>query len=134
VTEKGPQNSAREKSSAKNEFICVALELSQRKEKLLFPGIDEEECASLLAVDIEFPGYSTPTEEIIIRMDNEGIKVVLGKDPESGNVFIMPFLSDNIADSLLPRHLKISEGLDSSLSRLIKIHKETIQVTKPPLG
>jgi hypothetical protein len=50
--------------------------------------------------------------------------VVLGEHPESGNVFILPLQSNDIAkDFVFPRHLQISEGMDEKLKRLILMNK-----------
>lgn len=120
------ENSGREdqKQQELKRYISLAEALSQRLEGLPFPGIDEETLRKLIEVDEEYPGYVTPIDEIIARMEKEGIKIVLGEDRESGNVFALPFLSDDIEmDSLLPRHLVVAPDMDESLRSLILANK-----------
>jgi len=46
--------------------------------------------------------------------------VMLGKNPESGNVYILPRNSDNIEmDSISPRQLQLIEEMDERLKELI---------------
>jgi len=72
------------------------------------------------ASEEEFPGYTTPIDELIERFEKEGMKVVLGKHPESGNVFILPAGSEDIEqDSIAPRQLQISDGMDERLKNLV---------------
>ncbi len=106
------------------EFISLATELSVEisGERFPFPGIDPDAYLKLKAVDAEYPGYTTPTDELITRLENEGFKITLGPNPESGNVFILPADSDNLEqDSLFPRHLKIDPTMDVRLQRLISL-------------
>jgi hypothetical protein len=92
-------------------FVEMVEKLSQF-ERLPFPGINPESYASLKAVDEKFPGYTTPIDELIKRFESEGMKVVLGNDKESGNVFILPAGSNDIEkDSVFPRHLNVSEDM-----------------------
>jgi len=106
------------------EYISLAEELSRCHEGLPFPGLDEESYGKLKAVDEEYPGVTTPTDQIIARMQAEGIKVVFGKHPDSGNVFVLPFLSEDIEnDSLSPHHLKIIDEMDDLLRRLILLNR-----------
>lgn len=105
-------------------YIALAKELSLKNEKLPFPGLVEESYSELKVVDEEYPGFTTPTDQIIARMKVEGIKVVLGEHPESGNVFVLPFLSVDIEnDSLSPHHLKIIDEMDDSLKELILLKR-----------
>jgi len=106
------------------EYISLAEELSRYDEKLPFPGVEEESLKQLMASDREYPGLTTPTAQIIARMQTEDIKVVFGKHPGSGNVFILPFLSDDIEnDSLFPHHLKIADEMNDPLRRLILLNR-----------
>ena len=53
------------------------------------------------------------------------MKVVLSKDPKSGNVFVLPLNSEDVEmDNLFPRHLMMAEGMDERLKRLILLNKE----------
>lgn len=102
-------------------YILLAKELSKNVEGFPFPGVEAEAYVKLIEVDKEFPGFTTPTDEIIEKMKKEGIKVALGNHPESGNVYILPLSSDDIDnDSLLPRHLEISDDMDDLLKKLIE--------------
>jgi hypothetical protein len=109
-----------EKEDRKKRIIALAKELSESRESISFPGIDAESYQKLKANDEEFPGFVTPIDELVQRFENEGIKVVFGRDPESGNVFILPFGSNDVEnDSIFPKHLQIDESMDSRLKELI---------------
>lgn len=105
-------------------IIALAKELFERKEHFPFPGIDPESYSKIKADQDEFPGYSTPIDELMERFQHEGIKVVLGAHPESGNVFILPAESNDIEnDSIFPRHLQLSDTMDVALKNLIMMNK-----------
>lgn len=109
-----------EREEKKKKIFALAKELSESREGLLFPGIDSDSYQKLKANDEEFPGFVTPIDELVRRFKNEGIKVVFGEDPESGNVFILPFESnDTQNDSIFPKHLQIDDSMDSRLKELI---------------
>ncbi|MEK7539123.1 MAG: hypothetical protein AAB595_00560 [Patescibacteria group bacterium] len=113
----------REQKKAK--YIILARELNEVREGFPFPGINEESYDRLKEVAEKYPDYTAPIDEIIERCKAQGIKVVLGKNPNSGNVFIMPFGSDNIEmDNLFPRHLKIIAEMDEKLKKLILLNQE----------
>ena len=60
-------------------------------------------------------------------MKQEGIKVTLGEHPESGNVFVLPFLSDDVEnDSLSPGNLEITDDIDERLKELIQVYHLTL--------
>jgi hypothetical protein len=109
-----------EREDRKKKIIALAKELSESQESIPFPGIDAEGYQKLKANDEEFPGFVTPIDELVQRFKNEGIKVVFGNDPESGNVFILPFGSNDVeSDSVFPKHLQVNESMDSRLKELI---------------
>ena len=87
-----------------------------------FPGIELEEHTKMLATDREFPGYTTPVDTLLDRCRGEGIKVMLGKNQESGNVYIVsagrsePYNEDMF---IFPRHLQINELMDGDLKVLV---------------
>lgn len=126
MTELQPQN-PREEEDPKDiseRYIFLAEKLSAKKECFPFPGIDEEAYVQLVEVDKKYPGLTTPTDKIIKKMEAEGIKVSLGKHKNSGNVFILPFLSDDIENnSLAPNQLEIDEVKDDLLKELILINR-----------
>ncbi len=98
----------------------LAKELSESGEIFPFPGMVQKLYESKRAFDAEFPGLSTPTDTIIGRCRQEGIKVVLGENPESGNVFILPAGGGNIVDdSLSPKDLLAENVTDLRLKNLI---------------
>jgi hypothetical protein len=92
-------------------------------ETFTFPGIRPEVYLNMKAVDDEFPGFTTPTDEIIARCQNEGIKIVLGDKPESGNVFVLPVTSDNIEmDGIISPYQLIAENVTNEyLTELIRL-------------
>jgi hypothetical protein len=113
-------NEAIEKERKKQETFVLAIELGENQEIFPFPGIDPEAYVTMKNAEKEFPGYTTPIDELITRFKNEGIKVVLGKDPDSGNVFILPGQSNDIEnDGIFPKYFQISEIMDEKLKKLI---------------
>jgi len=114
------ENKKSEKELNKEEIISLASSLCERQEKILFPGIDPQYYSKMKMDEEEFPGYATPIDEIIERCKKEGIKVSFGKNPESGNVYILPFLSSDIEnDSISPKYLQIFDAIDERLKELI---------------
>ena len=75
--------------------------------------------------EAEYPGYTTPIDELMIRFQNEGMKVVLGNDPKGGNVYILPASSANIKeDSIEPGQLLIGLDMSDKLKQLILANKK----------
>lgn len=120
------QPEAVEEKLTKEQYIALARELSEMG-RIDFPKINPESLAELEQSDKDFPGYVTPIGELIERFNTWGMKVVFGPHPESGNVFIVPEIceeKDIDTDSILPRHLEISEGMDERLKKLILANKK----------
>jgi hypothetical protein len=114
-----------EKRPSLEEYIRLAEELSQNAEAFPFSGLTGEAYAALKKAAAEYPEYSTPIDELVARFEQHGMKVVLGKNPESGNVFILPGDSDDIEmDSIFPRHLDIAPGMDQKLKQLIVANRK----------
>jgi len=106
------------------EYVLLAKEIIERQETFPFPGIDPEAYSKIKVDEEQSPGYSTPIDELLERFRNEGMKVVLGKHPESGNVFILPAQSDDIEnDNLFPKHLLPGEEMNEKLKKLILARK-----------
>lgn len=126
MTERFPEPVSPEslENKRKAEIIALGHELQASQEVFPFPGLEPESYAKLKASDEEYPGYTTPTDEILERLKTEGMKVVLGTNSESGNVFILPALSDDIEnDMILPKHFQLSEQLNDKLRKLIEKSK-----------
>ncbi len=105
----------------KGEYIALAQELVDAKEGFPFPGMNPDSYARRKAQDQEYPGYSTDTDALVARFEAEGMKVVLGSDPKSGTVYILPKGSNSIEDdALFPRQLALSPELTEQLQRLIQ--------------
>ena len=103
----------------KKRIIALAKELSEAHIIYRFFGVNPDNYSKLKSEEEEFPGFATPIDELVQRFKDEGIKVVFGNDPESGNVFILPFLSNDIEnDSIFPKHLKVDKDMDSRLKEL----------------
>lgn len=101
------------------EFLALARELHKSHEVFPFPGLEPSSYENLKSSDAEYPGYTTPIDEIIERFKTEGMKVVLGANPESGNVFMLPALSDDIEnDMVLPKHFR-TEGISNEKLRAL---------------
>lgn len=104
----------------KEKIIALAAELHESGEVFPFAGIDPESYSKMKADEEEYPGYTTPIDEIVERLKSEGMKVVLGKNPQSGNVFVLPAQSSDIEmDSISPRQLQLSEGMNKKLLELV---------------
>lgn len=87
-------------NEGKKEIVAVAKEVAEKGEVLSFPGIKEESYEKMKAEDDLYPGMTTPIDEIIKRMEAEGMKVVLGKRPESGNIYVLPAFSNDIENEV----------------------------------
>ena len=74
----------------KLEYILLAEELSRQVKGFPFPGINSGARDKIKAGEEEDPGYATPIDVLLERFQRHGMKVVLGKNPESGNIFILP--------------------------------------------
>ncbi|MBP9771858.1 MAG: hypothetical protein KBD16_02965 [Candidatus Pacebacteria bacterium] len=111
-----------EKERMKQEYFALAKELSENSESFPFPGIDPEVREHIREDQEKYPGYSTPIDPLVARFEEEGLKVVVGKYPES-DVIVVPFhSSDSVMDSLSPKDLKTG-GHDSRLERLIEANR-----------
>jgi acetaldehyde dehydrogenase (acetylating) len=101
----------------------MAETLSNANEHLPFPDIDPKAYEEYRASDEAAPGYRTPIDELLARFRAQGCKVVLGKHPGSGNVFVLPADSNDIEnDSLFPRELQ-STSANDNLNQLIETGK-----------
>lgn len=121
-----PRDAAIEKERMEHgrKIAGLAKELNERREGFPFPGINPYSYQKLKADEEEFPGYATPIDELVQRFKREGIKVVFGNDPESGNVYILPQGSDDVInDGILPKHLQVIEGMDRKLKELILLNR-----------
>ncbi len=113
-----------EERPKKERMIALALELSQSQETFSFPGLDPDTYPKIKAAEEEYPGYTTPIDKLVERFKREGVKVVLGKHPESGNVFILPSQSNDIEnDSISPKQLHTSELTDARLKELSQLDR-----------
>ena len=113
------------KEQKKRDYINLAKELAEHFEGFSFPGVTPEAYSDLKKVGEEYPEYTTPIDELMEKYRTQGIKVVLGKSPESGNVFILPRDSDDIEmDNISPRQLELYDDMDDDLKRLITLNIE----------
>lgn len=104
----------------KEKIITLGKELYESREVFSFSGIDPEAYSKMKADEEEYPGYTTPMDELQERFKNEGMKVTLGKNPESGNVYILPAQSTDIEmDSISPKQLEINEEMGEKFKELI---------------
>ena len=97
----------------------LAKGLSEKEGGFPFPGILAEVIAELQAEDEAYPGLVTPIDELLKRLEAEGIKVVLGDDPTNGDAWILPIGSSNVEmDSVRPKHLELNDQMDPELKQL----------------
>lgn len=115
------------KEQRKKDLIALARELKEVAESLPFPGMDSD-IYSKMKKDLEgYPDFSAPIDELLERFSSQGMKVMFGDDPESGVVYVLPAQSSDIhMDSLFPRHLQITEGMDERVKNLILLNKSLI--------
>ncbi len=119
-----PQNNLERQLEIRREIIALAREIVSRHEVFPFAGLEPLSYQRMMATDAEYPGFTTPTDQIIARCQREGIKVIFGRDPESGNVYILPAGSDDIeGDSFSPKDLKTFPGISQALNRLIVLDR-----------
>lgn len=108
----------------KEKIISLAVELSENNEIIPFSGVAPEAYSKMKEDEGEFPGYTTPIDDLIERFKNEGMKIVLGKNPQSGNVYVLPAGSTNIEmDSISPRQLQLTNEMGEKLKELILLVK-----------
>ena len=113
------------KEQMRRDYTALAIELSEHHEGFPFPGVTPKAYADLKAVGEEYPEYTTPIDELMEKYRTQGIKVTLGKNPESGNVFILPRDSDDVEmDNISPRQLESYADMDEQLQKLIKLDTE----------
>lgn len=105
----------------KEKIIALGIELSESGKLFPFPGMNRNEYQEIKKN--EDPFYHTPIDQLINRFQAEGLKVVLTKSGD--DVLILPLFSDDIVnDSILPRSLGITVGMDERLKALILLHQE----------
>ena len=104
------------------------IEIIQKKVELLsqenldFSGISQKTYEDFKKVDEEYPGYTTPIDELLERFSSEGMKIILGKNPDSGNVFVLPCNSDDIESDSIP-FLKLLDSNNETIKELRKMIK-----------
>ena len=123
------ESETRAETTSKERYIALAKEVIAKGERYSFPGIDPEAYARMKADDEEYPGYTTPIDELIARCRQEGVKVALSRyHPESGNVYILPAGSENIGQDsiyLQPMQLLLDGPMHTDLKELALLNKET---------
>ena len=114
-----PTHSEKE-PTRKEKIISLSAELFENNETFPFSGIDPESYSKMKAGEEEDPGYTTPIDKLVERFKNEGMKVILGKNPQSGNVYVLPAESTNIEmDGISPRQLQLTDEMNEKLKELI---------------
>ena len=83
-------DSEKKKLEKAAKILILIEKIHESNESIPFPGIQPEIYSKMKKDEDEFPGYATPVDEIIERCKKEGIRVTLGKNPESNNVYILP--------------------------------------------
>lgn len=87
---KNNSESVEEKEVLTQKMIKLAIELAETSEVFQFPGINPESYAAIKSEQDEYPGYTTPIDKLLVRFQNEGLKIVLTKDSNSENVLTLP--------------------------------------------
>ncbi|MEA1925785.1 MAG: hypothetical protein U9M90_00870 [Patescibacteria group bacterium] len=119
----------RKKENVRNEMIALAKEFSESGKSFPFPGISRETYSKMEATDKEFPGYSTPVDELLEKFKKEGMKVVPGKRPMGGTVYVLPLGSNDIeSDGIFPECLEVNDAMDEKLKELISKRQEFVSL------
>ncbi len=105
--------------------MALAAEIIRNREFFPFPGIIPEVYSRMKANEKEFPGYATPIDDLIKKFTDEEMKFSLGKNPETGNIYILPGGSgDTENDGIFPCKLQINETMDDKLKELILLDRD----------
>jgi hypothetical protein len=121
----GPEEIAARKDEIREAMVTHAAELSQLKESLPFPGLNPIAYVDIKRAQEEFPGYSTPIDELVARFMTEGMKVVFDKNTSGMNAAVVPGRStDYDSDSVLFRNLQVYGMVDVRLKALITLMAE----------
>ena len=118
----------REKSKLEKatKLLKLVEKINESNERIPFPGIHPEVYSRMKKDEEEFLDCVTPIDEIIKRCEEEGIKVVIGKNPESSNVFVLPADSTDIEMDSIPSYwLMIDAVKDERFRELIQLTKES---------
>ena len=112
-----------------SEYLRLAVELSEHPEAFLFFGIDDAVYQTMKKgeeeVDPDYPDTTTPIDARVARLQLHGMKIVPGKNPQSGMVYVLPGDSDDIEnDGLFPRHLNIHDDMDPRIKKLILANRK----------
>lgn len=92
------------------------------QESLDFPGINQKTHKAFKEIDKKYPGYTSPIDKLLERFSLEGMKIILGKYPDSGNVFVLPCDSHNIERDSIP-FLKLSDSNNKNIEELREMIK-----------
>ena len=118
-------NPEKERQERVSRLLDLVRKINESGESLPFPGIDPEAYLKMKKTDDEYLGHTTPTDEIIGKCKEEGIKIVTGKHPESDNIFVLPSGSNDIEmDSIAPHQLSINAVKNEYLRELIRLTTE----------
>ncbi len=110
--------------SPKERYVELARELFERAERFPFPGIEESVYAKLKEEEAEYPDYTTPIDELILRFQQEGLKITFIEHKASVTAYVLPVSSDDTGrDSLRPRQLLMSSVTDARLKELVELNR-----------
>ncbi len=119
-----------EKQQKFGALVECGKELSERNEVLKFPGLKPSSYEKIKIADEESQGWATPIDEIIAKMEEQGMKLALSTwDEGSGNMYIIPAdmepNKDNIRDyGLPPESFEVTDDMDEGLKKLIEAATE----------
>ena len=114
----------RSQQEKQKEFVALAVELQESQETFPFAGFDPDSYRSIKELEVGLGYHTTPIDELLKRFEREGMKVVLGKHPGAGKVFMLPSQSNNVEmDAVYLWQLNVDEPMDERLKRLITISK-----------
>ncbi len=115
------------KKNLRNEIVTLASIIEKTQEVFPFPGVDPEVYGRLKESEQEFVelGYVTSVDDVITRIQLKGMKISLGKNPDKGEVFILPAEDAEVSsDSLFLHQLQTAGIVGTPLGELMKKVKE----------
>jgi hypothetical protein len=124
MIEKPSGNKLESKEAAQVERMRIVGEMIENGEEFHFPGIRTEVYDKIKIEQEEYPGYTTPIDDLLARFKFEGMKLVAGKYKTSRDVMVLPQGSDDVhSDFLLLKNLDTEGDIDRRLRELIDFDK-----------
>jgi len=120
MIEQSPKNNPESQETAQVERMRMVAEIIESGEVFHFPGIRPEVYEQIKEEQAEYPGYTTPIDELLLRFQNEGMKLIAGRDVYSRDILVLPQGSDDVVSDALPfKNVSVAGDIDSRLQELV---------------